>query len=238
MADVPSAPDSQTPMGNDRDTNGKPRFSVSRRSFIKTMGVSAAAGSLAAAAHATGLAGMGDDPEKAGAGGGPQVLGPDVVSITLNINGKQMPVRVDPASTLLEVLRINLGLTGAKEVCDRGACGACSVILDGKLVVSCLTLAVDCVGSRITTVEGIGTPDNMDPVQVAFVKHDAMQCGYCTPGFVVASRVLLNGNPKPTLTEIKRGLSGNICRCGTYTNMFNAVLEASGQAVIVEQASV
>ena len=229
MPDVPNVPHAQPPAG---DGNGKPRFSVSRRSFMKTMGVSAAAGSLAAAAHATGIAGMGDDPDKTG----PQVLGPDVVSITLNINGKQMPVKVDPASTLLEVLRINLGLTGAKEVCDRGACGACSVILDGKLVVSCLTLALDCVGSRITTVEGIGTPDNMDPVQVAFVKHDAMQCGYCTPGFVVASRVLLNANPKPTLTEIKRGLSGNICRCGTYTNMFNAVLEASGQAPIVEQS--
>ena len=232
MPDVPNVPNAQPPAGD-----GKPRFSVSRRSFMKTMGVSAAAGSLAAAAHATGIAGMGDEPEKAG-GAGPQVFGPDVVSITLNINGKQMAVKVDPASTLLEVLRINLGLTGAKEVCDRGACGACSVILDGKLVVSCLTLALDCVGTRITTVEGIGTPDNMDPVQVAFVKHDAMQCGYCTPGFVVASRVLLNANPKPTLTEIKRGLSGNICRCGTYTNMFNAVLEASGQAPIVEQTIV
>lgn len=229
MPDVPNVPQIQPPAG---DGNGKPRFSVSRRSFMKTMGVSAAAGSLAAAAHASGIAGLGDEPEKTGS----PVLGPDAVSITLNVNGKATPVKVDPASTLLEVLRINLGLTGSKEVCDRGACGACSVILDGKLVVSCLTLAVDCVGSRITTVEGIGTPDNMDPVQVAFVKHDAMQCGYCTPGFVIASRVLLNNNPRPTLTEIKRGLSGNICRCGTYTNMFNAVLEASGQAVIVEQS--
>ncbi len=229
MADVPNVPDSLPASG--RGDDGKPRFSASRRSFMKTMGASAAAGSLAAAAHATGIAGLGDEPEKQG---GP-ILGPDALTITLNINGKQVPVKVEPATTLLELLRINLGLTGSKEVCDRGACGACSVILDGKLVVSCLTLAVDCVGSQITTVEGIGTPDAMDQVQVAFVKHDAMQCGYCTPGFVVAGRVLLNNNPKPTLTEIKRGLSGNICRCGTYTNMFNAVLEASGQSVIVEQ---
>jgi xanthine dehydrogenase YagT iron-sulfur-binding subunit len=229
MRDVPNVPEALPPSGD--DGRGKQKFSVSRRSFMKTMGVSAAASSLAAAAHASGIAGMVDEPEK----GGP-VLGPDALSITLNINGKAMPVKVEPATTLLEALRIHLGLTGAKEVCDRGACGACSVIMDGKLVVSCLTLAVDCVGSRITTVEGIGTPDAMDPVQVAFVKHDAMQCGYCTPGFVVASRVLLNNNPKPTLTEIKRGLSGNICRCGTYTNMFNAVLEASGQPVIMEQS--
>lgn len=223
-------------MADDPRIPGPGKASVSRRSFIKGVGVSAAASSLAAAAHASGLAGLGDEPEKKDGGAG--VMGPDAVAITLSINGKQMPVTVDPASTLLEVLRINLGLTGAKEVCDRGACGACSVILDGKLVVSCLTLAVDCVGSRITTVEGLGAPDaggGLDPVQVAFVKHDAMQCGYCTPGFVVASRVLLNNNPKPTLTDIKRGLSGNICKCGTYTNMFNAVLEASGQPVIVEQ---
>ncbi len=233
MADAPNVPESLPPEGNGQPPHQPRRFSLSRRSFMKTMGASAAASSLAAAAQASGLAGL-DEPEKAS---GPAVLGPDVVSITLNINGKPTPVKVDPASTLLEVLRINLGLTGSKEVCDRGACGACSVIMDGKLVAACMTLALDCVSSRITTVEGIGTPENMDPVQVAFVKHDAMQCGYCTPGFVVASRVLLNNNPKPTLTEIKRGLSGNICRCGTYTNMFNAVLEASGQAVIVEQTS-
>jgi xanthine dehydrogenase YagT iron-sulfur-binding subunit len=144
-------------------------------------------------------------------------------------------VKVEPASTLLEALRIQLGLTGAKEVCDRGACGACSVIIDGKLVNSCMTFAVDCVGSKITTVEGIGTPEAMDPLQTAFVRHDAMQCGYCTPGFIVACRAFLMDHPKPTLEQIKHGLGGNICRCGTYTNIFNAVLEASGQSPVVEQ---
>jgi aerobic-type carbon monoxide dehydrogenase small subunit (CoxS/CutS family) len=198
---------------------------------MKGMGVSAAAGSLAAAANASGIAGLVQGQDGAG---GP-ILGPDAQTINLMINGKQTPVKVEPATTLLEVLRIHLGLTGAKEVCDRGACGACSVIMDGKLVNACMTFAVDCVGSLITTVEGLGTPDMMDPVQVAFVKHDAMQCGYCTPGFVVASRVFLNNNPKPTLEQIKHGLGGNICRCGTYTNIFNAVLEASGQSPVIEQ---
>ncbi len=206
---------------------------VSRRSFIKTVGVSAAASSLAAAAQASGVLGKSlddQDPKTSG----PAMLGPDAVTITLNVNGKNTPLKVEPATTLLEALRIHMGLTGAKEVCDRGACGACSVIMNGKTVNSCMTLAVDCVGSPITTVEGLGTPDAMDPVQVAFVKHDAMQCGFCTPGFVVASRVFLNNNPKPTLEQIKHGLGGNICRCGTYTNIFNAVLEASGQSPVME----
>jgi len=195
------------------------------------MGVSAAVGSLAAAAQASAALGA----KKGQDASGTPILGPDAVSITLTINGKAMPVKVEPATTLLEALRINLGLTGAKEVCDRGACGACSVIVDGKLVNSCMTFAIDCVGSQITTVEGIGTPDAMDPLQAAFVKHDAMQCGFCTPGFVVACRAFLDKNPKPTLEQIKHGLGGNICRCGTYTNIFNAVLEASGQSPVMEQ---
>jgi aerobic-type carbon monoxide dehydrogenase small subunit (CoxS/CutS family) len=236
MRDDPTVP--STPPTDGSCSNGAcavpdapAKFSVSRRSFIKTMGVSAAAGSLAAAAHASGIAGLAESQEHAG---GP-ILGPDALTITLTINGKPTPVKVEPATTLLETLRIHLNLTGSKEICDRGACGGCSVIMDGKLVNACMTLAVDCVGSQITTVEGIGTPDALDPVQVAFVKHDAMQCGYCTPGFVVASRSLLNNTPKPTLEQIKRGLGGNICRCGTYTNIFNAVLEASGQSPVMEQ---
>jgi aerobic-type carbon monoxide dehydrogenase small subunit (CoxS/CutS family) len=146
-----------------------------------------------------------------------------------------MKLKVEPATTLLEALRIQLGLTGSKEVCDRGACGACSVLMDGKIVNSCLTLAVDAVGTQLTTVEGLAKDGKLDPIQEAFVRHDAMQCGYCTPGFVVASRALLNAKPKPTLEEIKHYLSGNICRCGTYGNMFNAVLEASGQPVVMDQ---
>lgn len=241
MRDDPQQPPAPAPgdggcshngCGCGHGSDGAPPYSVSRRSFIKTMGVSAAAGSLAAAAQASGVLGK---PKQDGQGG--TILGPDAVAITLTINGKPAPLKVEPATTLLEALRIHLGLTGAKEVCDRGACGACSVIMDGKLVNSCMTFAVDCIGSQITTVEGLGggTPEAMDPVQAAFVKHDAMQCGYCTPGFVVACRAFLNKNPKPTLEEIKHGLGGNICRCGTYTNIFNAVLEASGQPPVMEQ---
>jgi aerobic-type carbon monoxide dehydrogenase small subunit (CoxS/CutS family) len=200
---------------------------------MKTLGVSAAASSLSAAAQASGVLGLKGESQESSAG--PTITGPDAANITLSINGKQMQVKAEPATTLLEALRIHLNMTGSKEICDRGACGGCSVIIDGKLVNACMLLAHDCIGSQITTVEGLGQGDTLDPVQVAFVKHDAMQCGYCTPGFVVASRWLLNNTSKPTLEQIKRGLSGNICRCGTYTNMFNAVLEASGQSPIIEQ---
>jgi aerobic-type carbon monoxide dehydrogenase small subunit (CoxS/CutS family) len=109
------------------------------------------------------------------------------------------------------------------------------VLVDGRLVNSCLMLALDAIGAEVTTVEGLATNGRLDPIQEAFVKHDALQCGYCTPGLVVACRALLNEHPRPTLDQIKRGLSGNICRCGTYTNIFNAVLEASGQSPIIDQ---
>ncbi len=201
------------------------RYNVSRRSFIQTLGASAAAGALQAK-----VAGALVEEHKPD---GPPILGPDPVAIELTINGKATPLTLDPATTLLEALRLHAGLTGSKEICDRGSCGGCSVIIDGKLMVSCMTLAVDAVGSSITTVEGLAKGgDTLDPVQEAFVKHDALQCGYCTPGLVMASRSLLNDIPKPTLDQIKHWLSGNICRCGTYTNIFNAVLEASGQSPI------
>jgi aerobic-type carbon monoxide dehydrogenase small subunit (CoxS/CutS family) len=118
-------------------------------------------------------------------------------------------------------------LTGAKPVCDRGACGACTVLVDGAPVASCMMLAADAVGRRITTVEGLGTPEAMSPLQAAFVECDALQCGFCTPGFVVAGTALLNRNPDPSLAEIKAGLAGNLCRCGTYGRIFEAVSKAA-----------
>ena len=204
-------------------TGNGDQFNVSRRSFIQTLGVSAAAGALQAKAAA-----LVEDRRP----DGPAVLGPDPVAIELKVNGKATPLTVEPATTLLEALRLHAGLTGSKEICDRGSCGGCSVIIDGKLMVSCMLLAVDTVGSEITTIEGLAKGDKLDPVQEMFVKHDALQCGYCTPGLVMASRSLLNDIPKPTLDQIKHWLSGNICRCGTYTNIFNAVLEASGQSPV------
>jgi aerobic-type carbon monoxide dehydrogenase small subunit (CoxS/CutS family) len=203
---------------------------VSRRSFIKTLGVSAAATSVSTALQAR--AAEVAQPEAAAAD---SLMGPGPVSVTLKVNGREWPLTVDPATTLLEALRVNLDLTGSKEICDRGSCGGCSVLVDGRLVNSCLMLALDAVGAEVTTVEGLATNGRLDPIQEAFVKHDALQCGYCTPGLVVACRALLNEHPRPTLDQIKRGLSGNICRCGTYTNIFNAVLEASGQSPIIDQ---
>ncbi len=156
-------------------------------------------------------------------------FGPDPADITLRINGQAHRLRVDPATTLMEALRWHARITGTKEVCDRGSCGACSVLLDGRLITSCMMLAHDAVGKDITTVEGLARGDDLDPIQESFIRHDALQCGYCTPGLLMASKALLSENPRPSFEQIKKGLSGNICRCGTYTNVFNAVLEASGQ---------
>ncbi len=207
---------------------------VSRRSFLKTAGASAAVASLS---HA-GAAALGAPPDSAPAPGTTPALGPDPVDVTLSVNGKPMKLKLDPATTLLSALRMQCDLTGAKEVCDRASCGACSVIVDGRLIASCMMLALDAEGTKITTVEGLAKGDTLDPLQAAFVKHDALQCGFCTPGLVVACRSLLDNNPKPTLAQVKSGLAGNICRCGTYTNIFNAVLEASGQQPIQDSAAI
>lgn len=205
---------------------------VSRRSFMQTLGVSAAASSVSARLNAS----MAPDARvTAGqAHSAVDVVGPAAVNFTLSINGKDTPVTAEPATTLLELLRYHLHLTGTKEICDRGSCGGCSVLLDGKLVASCMMLAFDARGSAILTVEGLAPDGELHPIQEAFIRHDALQCGYCTPGLVIASKALLDANPKPTLDDIKRGLSGNICRCGTYSNVFNAVLDASGQQPIVD----
>lgn len=208
--------------------DGRTPDGVSRRSFIKTVGISAAASAISAASQARAAAIFGKED-------GAPVIGPDPVDVKLTINGESVPVNIEPATTLLEALRVHLQLTGSKEICDRGSCGGCSVIVDGKLMNSCMMLAVDAVGSKITTVEGLVKGDKIDPIQECFVRHDALQCGYCTPGLVMACRALLDQTPKPTLVQIKKGLSGNICRCGTYTNIFNATLEASGQPPIMDQ---
>ena len=156
-------------------------------------------------------------------------FGPEPAEITLRINGQAHRLTVDPATTLMEALRWHVGMCGTKEVCDRGACGACSVLVDGRLITSCMMLAHDAIGKEISTVEGLANGERLDPIQESFIRHDALQCGYCTPGLLMASKALLSENPRPTFEQIKQGLSGNICRCGTYTNVFNAVLEASGQ---------
>jgi xanthine dehydrogenase YagT iron-sulfur-binding subunit len=199
-----------------RSEDADARSGFSRRTFLKTAGVGAAA---------TTVVGVGSR-----AAAGPEVIGPDAVTLSLKVNGAPRQVTVEPRVTLLEALRDHLDLTGAKEVCDRGACGACTVLLDGEPVKSCLMLAADAEGHEITTVEGIGTPEALSPLQRAFVEADALQCGFCTPGFVVAGTALLARNPNPSLAEIKHALSGNICRCGTYGRIFEAVQSAARTA--------
>ncbi|MHC4947773.1 MAG: (2Fe-2S)-binding protein [Planctomycetota bacterium] len=206
-----------------------PPGGVSRRSFIQTLGLSAAAGAVSASDTAD--ASPRDDDDDA-----TEILGPDPVAVSLRVNDRDLTTTIEPATTLLDALRIHLDLTGSKEVCDRGACGACSVLVNGRLVASCMMLAADAAGREITTIEGLADGDALHPLQEAFIRHDALQCGFCTPGLVVAAKALLDEHPRPTLDQIRKGLSGNICRCGTYTNIFNAVLEASGQPPVRDAA--
>jgi xanthine dehydrogenase YagT iron-sulfur-binding subunit len=182
----------------------------SRRGFIQGVGVGG------------GTVGLLERPAEAAAP--PNVTGPGPVPITLQINGKSVNLTVEPRVTLLDALRNYLDMTGAKKVCDRGTCGACTVILAGKTVYSCSVLAIDAQGKNIETIEGL--PVN-NPVTTAFVNHDAQQCGYCTPGFVMSAKGFLDKHPNPTMEDVKHGLGGNLCRCGTYVGVRKAVLEAA-----------
>jgi len=151
--------------------------------------------------------------------------------VTLAINGEKKDFQLEPRVTLLDALRNYGPLTGTKEVCDRGTCGACTVLVDGKLVYSCMKLAIDAQGHEITTIEGLAKEGQLTPVQQAFIDCDALMCGFCTPGLVLATTALLTENPKPTVDQIKRACSGNLCRCGTYPHVIKAALKASGQDV-------
>lgn len=143
------------------------------------------------------------------------------------INGEEVEFLCEPRQSLLEVLRETLGLTGAKEGCNNGNCGACNVILDGALVNSCLVLAVEINGRNVTTVEGIATPQGLHPLQEKFIAHAALQCGFCTPGFLVAAKALLDQNPKPGEREVREWLAGNLCRCTGYDRIVRAVMDAA-----------
>jgi aerobic-type carbon monoxide dehydrogenase small subunit (CoxS/CutS family) len=155
------------------------------------------------------------------------VLGPGKVPLELLINGEKYSLEVEPRRSLLDVLRDDLNLTGSKKGCDMGECGACTVILDGKAVYSCLILAVECEGQEIHTIEGLAQGDNLDPIQQAFVNNDAYQCGFCTPGQIMSVRALLERNPDASQEEIHNAVSGNICRCGAYPRIFTAAEEAA-----------
>ena len=157
-----------------------------------------------------------------------KIYGPGKVPISLNINSKKYTAEVEPRITLLDTLRNELDLTGAKRVCDRASCGACTVIMDGKSVYSCTVLAIEAQNKNITTVEGLMQGDTLHPLQQAFIDNDGQQCGFCTPGFVVACKAFLDKNPHPKPEDLKTGLGGNLCRCGTYVGVRAAVMQAAG----------
>jgi xanthine dehydrogenase YagT iron-sulfur-binding subunit len=197
------------PRTGDRDEG------ISRRTFLKASAVPLSAPII-----------LGPRVVRA-AGAEVQVWGPGKARFTLNVNGQPRPLELEPRVTLLEALRHELDLTGAKRVCDRGTCGTCTVIMDGKPVYSCSVLAVDARGRQITTVEGLAAEGKLHPVQQAFVDNDGQQCGFCTPGFVVACKAFLDKHPNPTPADVQKGLGGNLCRCGTYVGVGAAVIQAA-----------
>ncbi len=192
----------------------EPRETLSRRSFLKGAGGAAAAGGVLSSeliAQDEGVETLSGETE-----------------LTLRINGADVTFKAEPRTTLLSALRhrVQPPLTGTKEVCDQGNCGACTVMVDGKVAYSCMLLAADLKGREVRTIEGLGTPEDMSPVQKAFCQHDALMCGFCTPGFVVATTACLEKNPKADGEEVRYQLSGNLCRCGTYPHIFDAAQTA------------
>ena len=208
-------------MSEDKIKNSHAGSGVTRRGFLKGMGT----GLVGTATLKEGLFAEGPEARVPVATARGKDITRAVVSLT--INGKPYSAEVEPRITLLSLIRDKLGLTGTKRVCDRGECGACTVIMNGETVYSCMILAVEAHGAKITTVEGLSKGDRLHPVQEGFIKHDGLQCGFCTPGFEIALKDLLDKNPKPDLDQIRQGLAGNICRCGAYPNIIRSVLAAA-----------
>lgn len=214
------------------DSKGnKNTFTLSRRELLKASATSAAVLAAPSAALAQGA----DSASQA----------PVISKVSFEVNGKVQALELDTRTTLLDALREHLHLTGTKKGCDHGQCGACTVMLDGRRINACLTLAVMHEGARITTIEGLGTPDKLHPMQAAFIKHDGYQCGYCTPGQICSAVAVLDeikqgipslvsaeltARPKVTADEIRERMSGNICRCGAYSNIVEAITEVAGRS--------
>jgi xanthine dehydrogenase YagT iron-sulfur-binding subunit len=200
---------------NDSKKVFEPGSGVSRRDFLKISGISAAAVPLIG----TRVVEAAGEPVK--------VYGPGKVAVELAVDGKKYNLQIEPRVTLLDALRDNLEITGAKRVCDRGECGACTVLIDNKAVYACSMLAIEAQGKQITTVASLMQGEQLHPIQQAFVDNDASQCGFCTPGFVVATKALLDKHPHPTADQIRRGMSGNLCRCGTYHGIQQAIAQVA-----------
>ncbi|MDB5426143.1 MAG: aldehyde dehydrogenase iron-sulfur subunit [Phenylobacterium sp.] len=205
-------------------------LSVSRRHIVAGGAATATAASLAGPAAAV------KDAQPPG-------RAPAMVAVRLKVNGKDSALTLDPRTTLLDALREHIHLTGTKKGCDHGQCGACTVMVDGRRINSCLTLAVMHEGDEITTIEGLGQPDHLHPMQAAFVRHDGYQCGYCTPGQICSAVAMLDeiragvpshvsadlvAAPQPSLEELRERMSGNICRCGAYSNIIDAIRDVAG----------
>jgi xanthine dehydrogenase YagT iron-sulfur-binding subunit len=205
---------------NDQETRDT---GPSRREFLAGTGAAVTATAL------TGLDTEGLAAELQPAGNQPAAIGPGAVKITLSVNGRDVQTSVEPRVTLLDAMRNYLDVTGCKRVCDRATCGACTIMLDGKVVYSCTMLAVEAQGKQIRTAESLVTDGQIDAVPAAFVRADAQQCGFCTPGFVVAMKAVLQANPQATPVEVEKGLQGNICRCGTYEQMRDAIYALCNQ---------
>ena len=199
------------------------RNGITRRGFLKGAGITAAGTALLEGVHAF-------NADASVPNQGVTLLGPGAVPVTLSVNGKEQSIEIEPRTTLAEALRIQLGMTGTKIVCDRGSCSGCTVWIDKMPVNSCSILAIDAVGRHVTTIEALAKDGTLHPLQTAFVKHDALQCGFCTPGMVMSCAALLEGNPNPTEQDVRHAIAGNLCRCGTYPRIFAATLEVAGSS--------
>ena len=193
------------------------RSEITRRDVLRGAGVAALLGAVAPMAK-------GQEPD---ARPGIRVLGPNAAPVRLDVNGKAYDLKLEPRVTLLDALRDHAGLTGTKRICDGGACGGCTVMVDGRTVNSCLMLAVEAQGKKIRTIEGLERDGKLHPIQEAFIEHDALQCGFCTPGMIMSCTALLESNADPSGDEVRRAVAGNLCRCGTYPHVFRACREAA-----------
>ena len=200
-----------------RDPEKPEQIDRSRRNFLKTAGVAPLVAGVAGAAIAEAQTGA-------------AIVGPGTVPVQLLVNGQRLNLTIEPRMTLLNALRNKADLTGNKRGCDRGVCGACTMIIDGRTAYSCSTLAIEVQGKQIRTVDGLASGTTLHPVQQAFCDRDALMCGFCTPGFVMATVALIEKHPNPTPAQVKAGLDGNICRCGTFTRIMEAATSVKGVA--------